>query len=952
MPVLAGALLLLALGAGAWSLWRAEGDRAAVAGGHALILALENALSALKDVETGQRGFVITARESYLEPYHQGLAELDTHMADVAARRAALGLPPDAALPPLLAARTALAAEAVALRRANNEARILEMADEGAGKRLMDEARAEVDRQQVEAERAIAAANAAGTRRAWWLGGVSAAAGLLAALLLALYARARRAAERRANALLDSVMANAPIGLGFLDRSLRVSGGNRALTETARETLGTPLGRGEALPERLRAPVEARLRAVLAGRERAEAEVEVPGAGTPHHLRVVLFPRAEGGGEGAGLVLEDITRRKRAEARLRRSEARFRDLADSIPQLAWATDAAGGITWSNQRWRDFAGGPAEGWSWTALLPEDDRAEAESRLRAAFAAGAPWEESLQMRGADGRWRWFLSRAVPLEEEEGGPVTGWFATHTDVTELREAEEAAQAAREAAEEANRAKSTFIANMSHELRTPLSAVIGYSEMLEEEAEDLQGGEALADDLRKIGSNARHLLSLINDVLDLSKIEAGRMEVQTEEFDVAALVREAAATVQALLRKKGNALALDVPDALPPMTSDPVKLRQCLINLLSNASKFTENGQVTLSVAREGDDLLFRVTDTGIGMTKEQLGRLFQRFSQADSSTTRRFGGTGLGLAITKAFADMLGGAIGVESEAGVGTTFTLRLPLHWHAPGEDAAPETGAGPAGAPVLVVDDDPASRELLSRFVRREGLPVRCARDGEEGLRLAREIRPAAILLDVMMPRMDGWSVLSAVKADPDLADTPVVMVSIVQQQALAVSLGAADYLTKPVQWPRLKRLLEKWRAPGAALIVEADDAARAELRAVLEAEGWQAEEAADCAAAHARLAQEGAPPVALVLVAVPGRDEDGLALVHALRRDARFRDLAVIALTGGALPAGELEALRGQVRRVLPADEEPPEELVAELRRLRPNPGGAPALDPGKEAAE
>src|SRR5688572_17279337 len=246
-------------------------------------------------------------------------------------------------------------------------------------------------------------------------------------------------------------------------------------------------------------------------------------------------------------------------------------------------------------------------------------------------------------------------------------------------KRAEEDLRAAKEEAEEANRAKSQFIANMSHELRTPLTAIIGYGEMLEEEAED-GGLDTMLDDLGKINSNARHLLSLINDVLDLSKIEAGKMDVHLETFDVARLIEELGGTVEALVAKNGNRLVLECPADVGSMHSDQVKVRQCLINLVSNAAKFTENGTVRLEVERRGQAdsaaILFRVVDTGIGMTQEEIAKLFQRFTQADASTTRRFGGTGLGLSITRAFSSMLGGEIAVESAPGEGTVFALRLP------------------------------------------------------------------------------------------------------------------------------------------------------------------------------------------------------------------------------------------------------------------------------------
>jgi signal transduction histidine kinase len=251
--------------------------------------------------------------------------------------------------------------------------------------------------------------------------------------------------------------------------------------------------------------------------------------------------------------------------------------------------------------------------------------------------------------------------------------------DVTERKRAARELQAAKEAAEAANASKSAFLANMSHELRTPLNAIIGYSEMLEEDASD--GGQAaIVPDLRKIQAAGRHLLTLINDLLDLSKIEAGKLELTLESCDVSALVREVAATVHPLVKKNGNILRLTCPEDVEPIDVDPTRLRQVLLNLLGNATKFTSKGEVALEVAPEGANgerwIAFRVKDTGIGMTAEQMGRLFQPFSQADASTTRKYGGTGLGLVISRRLARLMGGDVTVESEEGRGSTFTVRLP------------------------------------------------------------------------------------------------------------------------------------------------------------------------------------------------------------------------------------------------------------------------------------
>ncbi|MGH1575052.1 hybrid sensor histidine kinase/response regulator [Methylobacterium sp. P31] len=315
---------------------------------------------------------------------------------------------------------------------------------------------------------------------------------------------------------------------------------------------------------------------------------------------------------------------------------------------------------------------------------------------------------------------------------------------------------------------------------------MIGYSEMLQEELEDL-GQESLLSDMRKIEANARHLLGLINDVLDISKTEAERMEVYPEDFDVAEAVRDVAATVEALVAKRGNTLIVEVDGDLGSAHLDVTKLRQCLINLLSNAAKFTERGRITFSASRQESDgigwLTFRVADTGIGMSAAQQARLFQRFTQADASTTRRYGGTGLGLAITRAFAHMLGGEVTVASREGEGTTFTLRLPAQCGEPpaarlaSQAQSDNTGSGAAASTatigqVLVIDDDPATRDLLARLLQRDGFQVVTASDGRAGLEQARALRPRVILLDVTMPRMDGWSVLRALRADPETRDDP------------------------------------------------------------------------------------------------------------------------------------------------------------------------------------
>jgi len=526
---------------------------------------------------------------------------------------------------------------------------------------------------------------------------------------------------------------------------------------------------------------------------------------------------------------------------------------------------------------------------------------------------------------------------------GNTFSFSAFVRDITERRRVEEALRTAKEVAEEASQAKSAFLANMSHELRTPLNAIIGYSEMLQEEAADL-GQEDLIPDLQKIQGAGKHLLALINDILDLSKIEAGRMDLFLETFDVALMIQDAATTIQPLVEKNHNTLTIHCADDLGTMRADLTKVRQSLFNLLSNACKFTAQGTITLAVSRETLDgavwLAFRVIDTGIGMTPEQMGKLFQAFAQADASTTRQYGGTGLGLAITQRFCQMMGGDITVESTLGQGSTFTIRLPAVVIDPKAIAAPHVEAPPASAlpegtpTVLVIDDDPTVHDLMQRFLRREGLRMVAAASGEEGLRLARELRPAAITLDVMMPGMDGWAMLTALKADPLLADIPVIMLTIVDDKNMGYALGAADYLTKPIDWGRLAVILQKYRCahpPCTMLVVEDDADTRDMLRRLLTREGWVVMEATNGRVALERMA-ESQPELILLDLMMP--EMDGFAFLEVLRQQDAWRSIPVVVVTAKDLTPEDRQRLNGYVEQILQKGAYSREDLLHEIYHL------------------
>jgi signal transduction histidine kinase/CheY-like chemotaxis protein len=396
-----------------------------------------------------------------------------------------------------------------------------------------------------------------------------------------------------------------------------------------------------------------------------------------------------------------------------------------------------------------------------------------------------------------------------------------------ELERRQQKLEILREAAETANRAKSQFLANMSHELRTPMNAIIGYSEMVIDEAIDLGLQDSIGD-LQKIQAAGKHLLALISDILDLSKIEAGRMEFYPETFDVQGMIRDLASTIQPLVDKNSNRLAVEVAPGVGSMHTDLTKVRQMMLNLLSNACKFTSAGVIRIGVRPEMADgrawMIFQVADSGIGMEQDRVSKVFEAFTQADASTTRKYGGTGLGLTITRKFCEMMGGDINVESTIGVGTTFTIRLPAGVAGENRTADPLQALakavtpepqpnGQAGGSVLVIDDDPAAQGLMNAYLTRAGYSVTIASGGTEGLELARKARPDIITLDVMMPRVDGWSVLAGLKADTELAGIPVIVISMVENQSMAYSLGAARYMAKPVNRDRLISVLQEY-APG------------------------------------------------------------------------------------------------------------------------------------------
>jgi signal transduction histidine kinase/DNA-binding response OmpR family regulator len=755
----------------------------------------------------------------------------------------------------------------------------------------------------------------------------------------------------------------------ILDTTLRVRSGNRAFYQTFQVSLEETenrliyeLGNGQWDIPDLRTLLEDIVPKSSVFND-FELEHDFPAIGRRVMLLNARKLQAGHHGELLVLAMEDVTERRRSEADLKAIETYAQNIVDTVREPLLILDTTLRVRSGNRAFYQTF--------------QVSLGETENRLIYELGNGQ-WDipdlrtllEDIVPKSsvfndfelehdfpAIGR-RVMLLNARKLQAGHHGELL--VLAMEDVTERRYAEEEVAKAKEAAETANRTKSLFLANMSHELRTPLNAILGYSEMLQEEVVEQNLAGEFGADLEKINGAGKHLLALINDILDLSKIEAGKVDLYLESFDLAEMIDDVASTIRPMVEKNSNTLYIQRAPDLGAMHADQIKVRQALFNLLSNAVKFTHEGNITLNAARQNMDgsewILFRVTDTGIGLNSEQIVKLFQDFTQANASTTRKFGGTGLGLVLTRRFCQMMGGDVNVSSVSGEGSVFTIKLPAIVSEPKNEGPVEIERAeavgtsfqegsaeggetllPVGRCVLVIDDDPNHRDLIQRFLSKEGFIVRTAGKGETGLRLARQLRPLAITLDVMMPGMDGWAVLTALKADRDLRDIPVIMLSMVDDPERGLALGAAEFATKPVDHAHLSLILKKYISPSPPsriLLVEDDPASREITRTFLEKEGWQVIEAENGRGALGCMKRER--PLLIVLdLLMP--EMDGFEFAARLRQKLEWRSIPILVLTSHDVSPEERRRLNGFIETMLQKTGDWREGLLQQIRNLLPD---------------
>ena len=667
-------------------------------------------------------------------------------------------------------------------------------------------------------------------------------------------------------------------------------------------------------------------------------------------------------------IYRDVTQQKRAERQLKTSQANLQALVENTGDVIWSVDREQRLITFNTAFAlavEARTGrePKRGDPPKLVFPP----KAAERFREAYEKALRGERFTELRetevsGYTTHYEHFFN---PIQE--GAGVTGVVIFGKDVSRRIQAESALVMAKEEAESANRAKSQFLANMSHELRTPLNSVIGFANILLKNKEGTLEGRQMGF-IERILVNGRHLLGLINEVLDLAKIESGRLEAEVTEIDLEELVNETILQLDGQVREKDIELRADVALGLRSIETDRGKLKQVIINLVGNAIKFTETGEVVIRVAASEDGTTPRsiaVVDSGIGIPKDRLTAIFEAFQQADSSTSRRFGGTGLGLTISRSICLLLGFDLVVDSVEGEGSTFTILLHAAADRPEKsptqpaDSHSEVDAGevvlqdgdrPAPT-ILVIDDESDSRIVLRHSLRELGCRVMTASSAEKGIELARQHPPELITLDLQMPGMSGWEALQVIKEDPKLSGIPVVIVSIEAADGEGEVLGAVDVLSKPVERERLLRVISRninGVGERRVMVVDDDPDVRALLAEELSAAGYKVSLARNGVDALQQIEQVRPSAVLLDLI-MP--EMDGHTLLHRLRENPEYRDLPVIIVTAKDLTREDRIALEAASSVIVQKGEAVESRLHEILRELLTAEAPGPSSTPVPEAA-
>ena len=662
-------------------------------------------------------------------------------------------------------------------------------------------------------------------------------------------------------------------------------------------------------------------------------------------------------------IIRDITERNRAAEKVAQLAERL-ELATSAAQIGvWDWNILKDeLVWDDRMFdlygvkkEDFGGAYD---AWLSGVHPEDRARCDVAIQQALRNKKPYDIEFRIQWPNGVVRNIKGDGKVVRDADGTPLR-MTGTNYDITERKHAEEALrvltasleqkvrertaelEVARDHALTATQHKSEFLANMSHELRTPLNAVIGFSEVLLEKmfGEINRKQEEYLGDI--LGSG-RHLLALINDILDLAKIESGHMELDLGTFDLPAALNSTVMLIRERAQRHRIHVSLDIDHRLGQFTADERKLKQILLNLLSNAVKFTpDDGALSLKAVLQRDSVEISVTDTGIGIEPEFQQKIFDEFIQVGDHLPKREG-TGLGLALTKKFIELHGGQIRVQSAKGQGSTFTFTLPV-LPTPEKRLAP-TGAQPDGHPnantplVLVVEDDPAAAKLLSIYLSEAGFSVEVAPDGDAGFEKAKTLRPALITLDILIPKTDGWELLTRLKADQATASIPVVVVSIIDEPGRGFSLGAADYLMKPVDREVLVRVMQRVvqnHAPnqhGKSVLVIDDDPVVLELmEAVLRPEGFEVLKAID-GGQGVQIARERRPALVVLDLLMP--EMNGFEVVDEMHGSPQTAGIPIVVLTNRSLSGEEKNRLNGRIIAIRQKSEFNRADFVAQVRSL------------------